>query len=621
MLESFIDRLTRASLRFKWVTIGLTLIVLIAGVLAIPQLKQELIPGIEFPQSVILAFGSGLDSQTLLDEVTIPIEDAIRDVEGVVNIESTTSSGVSVVIVRNEIGEDVEALRAELNKALSGLEYPEGMDVPELLTFSLSDLPIAAMSVSSPGLSLMDLKDLVEVEIIPALVEIEDVADVQVSGGQELPTPPPAIPEPTPEPEPTLEPTPEPTEMPVEATAAPDEGPEAVDLPEAWVQAAAMQGLTISTTDDLSPVLVGAIANLAPQLLNDLTAEMLLAMPLDALEVLPQDYLETLEPELAGQLADRLAVTQVEITPVDLPDSWIQAAASQGIDIATTDDLTAIFIGGIASFAPEFLDDLTPEMLLAMPVDALTAIPESYLSALDPELGAKIAERLTSVQEPDETNLLPETWQFAGETLGITLTTPQDVTQEILQGIVSFAPQMLDELTPEHLRQLSADVLAWLPTEFVDSLDPDLRDELNELAQSAGGLGHLAAQAEAETEDMAADAPELSGAWRATSEDSSADGPTPSFETAADLINSGFASSAAELLNLLVQRGLPEDAVLMHDLSPAVITWLTENESDFLENLSPAALRLLSPEVLGELPEDFLSSLDSGLRAELEGIA
>ena len=93
MLESFIDRITRASLRFKWVTIGLTVIVLVAGVLAIPQLKQELIPSIEFPQSVVLAFNSGVDSQAMLDEVTIPIEDAIRDIEGVVNLESTTSSG------------------------------------------------------------------------------------------------------------------------------------------------------------------------------------------------------------------------------------------------------------------------------------------------------------------------------------------------------------------------------------------------------------------------------------------------------------------------------------------------------------------------------------------------
>jgi HAE1 family hydrophobic/amphiphilic exporter-1 len=228
---------------------------------------------------------------------------------------------------------------------------------------------------------------------------------------------------------------------------------------------------------------------------------------------------------------------------------------------------------------------------------------------------------LAAVQVSDDAVLLPETWQFAGQTLGIELTTPQDISVEILQGIVSFAPQMLNELTPDHLRNLSAEVLAWLPTDFIDTLDADLRVELEEFAQPAGGLGVLAAQAEAETTDLAADAPELTGAWRAAPEDSNAAGPAPVFETAADLMDSGFASSAAELLNLLVQRGLPEDAVLMGDLTPDVITWLSKNEVGFLENLSPSALRLLSPEVLTELPEDFLASLDPDLRAELEGLA
>ena len=42
MLESLIDRITRASLRFKWVTIILSIIVLVGGVFAVTQLKQEL---------------------------------------------------------------------------------------------------------------------------------------------------------------------------------------------------------------------------------------------------------------------------------------------------------------------------------------------------------------------------------------------------------------------------------------------------------------------------------------------------------------------------------------------------------------------------------------------------
>jgi multidrug efflux pump subunit AcrB len=60
MIESFIDRLTNASVRFKWVTIGLAILALVAGIFALTELKQELIPSIEFPQTVVLAFNSGM---------------------------------------------------------------------------------------------------------------------------------------------------------------------------------------------------------------------------------------------------------------------------------------------------------------------------------------------------------------------------------------------------------------------------------------------------------------------------------------------------------------------------------------------------------------------------------
>ena len=281
MIQALIDRLTRASLRFKWVTIALAIVALVAGVVALVQLNQELIPNIEFPTTIVLAFNSGMEPEDMRDEVTIPIEDAVKDIEGVVNIESTTASGVAVVQVQSEFGLDMEDFRAEITDSIEALTYPEGMETPELLTFGMDDLPAVYASVSSDELSLPELKALVEAEIVPVIEEIPGVAAVQVSGGQELPTEPPPAPEPTPtlvptvtptlepSPTPTVEPTAAPTEVPPTPTAeaAEAEEPEPVDLPESWVQAAAAQGMTLTTTADLTPEVVAGIAGYAPQML------------------------------------------------------------------------------------------------------------------------------------------------------------------------------------------------------------------------------------------------------------------------------------------------------------------------------------------------------------------
>ena len=606
MLESIIDRITRASLRFRWITITLSVAALVAGIFSVTQLKQELIPSIEFPQSIIFALNQGMESEDMLEQVTIPLEDAISQIEGVVNIETTTSSGVSVLIARNEFGIDLEAVRDDINDVLSSLAFPEGMETPEMLTFSFADLPIAALSVSSGDLSLMELKELVELNIVPAIEGLEDVASVQISGGQELPS---VEQEPVAAPQPTAVPTAAPTAEPVQG----------VPLPDSWIQAAASQNVTIAVAADLTPEMVEAALSIAPQFAEDLTPEILLAMRLDALAVVPDDFLQTLDADLQALIAERLAVVQIE--PIPLPDSWIQAGATQDITLETTDDLTQAMVATIATFAPQLLEDLTPEMLLALPLEALAEIPAEYLETLDEGLQVELAERLVAMPAAEDTGELPPGWQSAGQAQGIPLQFPEDVTPEILQGIAGFAPQFLDDLTADNLRRFSPDVLGWLPADFIETLDADLRDELRQLAESAGGLGFLAAQAEAEAETLASEAPALSGSWTEAPEGAEAGVSQPMFETAADLMTSGFASSAGELLNLLVQRGQPQDAQLMADLTPDVIAWLNDNEEGFLENLSPTTLRLLSPEVLSSLPEDFLASLGAGLRTELDGIA
>lgn len=421
MLENLIDRLTRLSLRVSWITVALSIAVMAAGIFALSQLGLELLPSIEFPQTIAIAINPNLDATAMRDEVTIPMEQAVADIDGVANVESTTSSGFAVLIVRNEFGLDQPTLRADLESALGQISYPAGMDQPDLLSFSFEDIPLAAISVSSPGLSIADLRALVESDISPALKKLDLVAEVNTSGGQQLPSEPPLAPEPT------VEPTLAPTEPP--ATEVPTE--EGVGVP--------------------------------------------------------------------------------------LPDSWVQAGASQSITLATTADLDPQILAGIASFAPQLLADLTPEMLLAMSPEMLAVLPQDYLASLDPELTAQLAA------------LIP---------------------------------------------------------------------------------------AEVEIPD---DAPPLAGAWLESAE--GAAGPVPSFETAADLLTSGFAPSAAELLNLLIQSGQPQAPQLMADLSVEVVSWLMQAEPDFLFTLSANALRLLSSEVLGELPDAFLDQLDPSLGAELRALA
>jgi multidrug efflux pump subunit AcrB len=483
---------------------------MLGGIFAVTQFKQELIPAVEFPQTVVLAFNNGMDAEEMLDQVTIPIELAVAGLEGVVNVESTTTTGLSAVIIRNEFGVDQPLLREEIQAALDGVDLPNEMESPELIAFSLSDLPIAFVSVSSAELSLNELKEFIQSEVIPELEALEDIAKVQVTGGQELP------------------------------------------------DSAVLAAVVIRPTAIPSP---------------------------------------TDEPgsDSAG---------------VPLPESWIDIAARAGVTLETTADLTAELVATALSIAPQLLADLTPEMILAAPQEVVDAVPAEKIAELGEQQQEAFAQRVSSVDDSAVGIALPESWISAAQAQGLTLATTADLFPQLVAGIASFAPQMLAELTPEMLLNTSPETLAVLPQEFLDGLEADLQEQLTALiamvaGEDAGG-------------DEFLDAPPLGGVWLEPPEGGQGGGPV--FETAADLLNSGFAATAAELLNFL-PSAQPNAPALLGDLSLEVIEWLADVEQDFLANLSPAVLRLLSQEVLGSLPEDFMASLEPALRQELEGIA
>ncbi len=551
MLKKLFDKTTRGSLRFRWVTIALSVLFLVAGVLALAEFNQELIPSVEFPQSVVLAFYQGATPQETLEQVTIPIEEAVRSVEGVIYVESNTGSGYSAVIISSEYGLNQDALRDEIRAAVADLVYPEGVETPELLAFSLSDLPLARVSASSSEMTLDELKAFVEQEVVPQLSAVEDVARVDVSGGQELPDQAPAEvaqvePTPTPEPTATATPTEEPTptaEPTEEPTAAPAEA-EAVEplpLPASWVQAAAAQGVALETTADLTPAVVSGIASFAPQMLDEFTLEMLLAMPLDALAALPQEYLAGLDKEVQKEVAKRLAELEQPAeaeTPADaspaLPDSWLAMAQEAGSQLPFKMETAADLLNNPFSMG-------VAEMLNLMVSGGMLPDPAALLGDLTPELIGWWAEQ-------DE--------------------------------------GFLASLSAETVALLSPEVLALFPPEVLAQLEA----------------------AAAETEAVAADAPPLPASWT---------GESSPFETTADLLNNPFGMSPGQLLNMTVGQN-PE---ALPELTPEVILWLAEQDETFLTTLEPATLRLFAPQVLAALPADYLATLDPELQAELAGIA
>ncbi len=626
MLVRFFNGITSLSLRFRWVAIALALLILALGIVAVLGLNLELLPRIEFPQTIVVAQWDDAESaEQFLQEVTIPIENALSAVDGVVNVESTTSTSFAFIIARNDFGLDQTKIFEEIEESIKGISFPEGMELPEILNFSLSDLPVVVASASSSELSLAELKDLVITELQPRLENVGEIDQVTVGGGQELPD----------DSEPGDSTGEEaPAERDQEEESAIEEELSAEDpgrLPQVLVDGAAALGIEIEYAQDVTLDFLAALGlrGSAEEFITVLVLippDTLRFAPPETLALLPIEFVSRLDPALQEEL-DELAAefgginqytaeetlamlaSQEEpaeelqegrpgseiptVDPVPLPESWIAAVAQGGLTIETTADLTPEIMVVVTSFAPQLLLELEPVMLRAIDPAAVAVVIEDLEEQIDSVLlGELLALQAAALGQPPEPQPLPESWVQTGAAVGFPIENTDDVPAEAVPFLAENAPELFAELIPEVLLAFTPEVLAGLPQDYVDSLDEGLQQTLLNIAihhQVFLALEEMGEEEAAETEEPAGEDParlpealiELSG-------------------------NFGFEIEFA------------------YDIPPAFMRQITSfgpQGLQVLQMLTPGNLRALLPEAIALLPLEFLASLDPELLSELDELA
>jgi HAE1 family hydrophobic/amphiphilic exporter-1 len=171
------------SLKNPTAIVLLVLLVAMGGVYSVAQFKQEQLPDITIPGIVVSTVYPGAAPHEVLTHVTMPLEKALRNIEGVKNITSQSANSVSVIELEFGYGEDMKLKKAEVKEVLSGVSLPDEAEQPEVMGFSSTGQPIMYTAVKAgAGITQQELWRLVRNDIIPALQNIEGVADVQAVG-------------------------------------------------------------------------------------------------------------------------------------------------------------------------------------------------------------------------------------------------------------------------------------------------------------------------------------------------------------------------------------------------------------------------------------------------------
>ena len=134
--------LTRLSLANRMIVGLATLAIIVFGVLATLNLKQELLPSIQVPTAIVTASYPGVSPQIVADDVSTPLERALTGVSGVTKVQSTSTNGTATITVEWEYGLDPDKVVADIRNAVDGVAptLPEEVET-EVLTGSTDDIP------------------------------------------------------------------------------------------------------------------------------------------------------------------------------------------------------------------------------------------------------------------------------------------------------------------------------------------------------------------------------------------------------------------------------------------------------------------------------------------------
>ncbi|HZT22365.1 MAG TPA: efflux RND transporter permease subunit [Verrucomicrobiae bacterium] len=174
---------TRHALSITFIAVVLCL----AGIFCARHTPSSVFPKTDFPRVVVMVNNGIMPANEMMATVTRPIEEAMKNIPGVISVQSSTMRGAAVINVIFNWGTDMP--RAELYvmgrlSEIRGDLPPTAQTDVSRVAFSLS-YPIIGISLTSDTRNQMDLWDEATYTIKPMFLRIPGVAAVEILGGRE----------------------------------------------------------------------------------------------------------------------------------------------------------------------------------------------------------------------------------------------------------------------------------------------------------------------------------------------------------------------------------------------------------------------------------------------------
>ena len=161
--------------------------ILLVGIVSYTQLPVSALPEVDYPTIQILTFYPGSSPDVMATTVTAPLERQCGELQGLSQMTSTSSAGVSVVVLQFNLSLNIDVAEEEVQSAINAAQsyLPANLPAPPIYSkTNPADAPVLTLAITSSTTPLSQVEDLVDTRLAPKISQLSGVGLVSISGGQ-----------------------------------------------------------------------------------------------------------------------------------------------------------------------------------------------------------------------------------------------------------------------------------------------------------------------------------------------------------------------------------------------------------------------------------------------------
>lgn len=181
-----LSTLVRFAINYSGVVIATATLLMVYSVYRLSQSGLDIFPEFSPNLIVVQTEAPGYSTEQVEVLVTSPIETALSGLIGIDHLRSESIQGLSIINIYFAEDTDIYRNRQLVSERLAGLTglLPEGVGPAAPVPMASSSATILTMGVTSPTKDLMELRSIVDWNLLPTILSVQGVADVNVFGGE-----------------------------------------------------------------------------------------------------------------------------------------------------------------------------------------------------------------------------------------------------------------------------------------------------------------------------------------------------------------------------------------------------------------------------------------------------